>query len=219
MTDEHAMTSERIPTASRKKKANQFLAVLLVLVIVMFGFAYANAEFFVMICQKAGILSAPPEQADAALAGQKAGRPLEVYFSANVNDGLPIAFTVDQRYQKTNLGVTTTNDYRFTNLSDRTIYFRPIHDVNPTQAGKPDVMLLTKCFCFDMQKIEPQQTYTLPVEYTYTDKLNEKTRVIRMNYSLFPSTKEAYEEWQAQAEQGVKLSPTGEDFLKEALPQ
>ncbi len=211
-------TNERLPR--QRKKATMYLWALIILVGGMFGFAYANSEFFIMICQKAGLLSTPPEQLRAeAVASEEIGRPLDVYFSANVNDGLPVSLRVEDRYQKAHVGETKIMDYHFTNLTNRKLYFRPVHDVYPIQAGKPDVMLLTKCFCFDMQKIEPNQTYSLPVEYTFTDKLEEDTRTIRMNYSLFPATKAAYEEWEATQEEGDPntLPGKGEDFVKKEL--
>jgi cytochrome c oxidase assembly protein subunit 11 len=202
VTHEQIPGHDRVPSSMTNKRAGKYLVALLVLVIGMTAFAYANAEWFVMICQRAGIISTPPEdlRGVAAAPGQEPGRPLDVYFAANVNDGLPIAFTVEKRFQKAHVGETAINYYRFTNLSDRTLYFRPVHDVNPIQAGQADVMLLTKCFCFDMQKIDPHQTYSLPVDYTFTDKLEDATRTIRMNYSLFPSTKAAYDEWVESSE-------------------
>lgn len=218
-THERLPQSERIPTggAGTEQKKLIWASALLVFVIGMVAFAYANAELFAALCQRVGILPADVEMAEGVTPMEK-GRPLDVYFSANVNDGLPITLSVVNRFQKTNVGVAKLNDYRFTNLSDRTIYFRPVHDIFPIEAGTSDILLLTKCFCFDLQKIEPHQTYTLPVEYTFTDKLDEKVRTIRMDYTLFPSSKEAYEEFQKAAEAGnEKLPKSGDEFLKEKL--
>ena len=175
--------------------------ILAFLVVGMFVVAYANAEFFVMICQRVGLLSADPQDLRGEVVGEgEPGRKLEVYFTAQVNDNLPIVMSVDNKYQKTNVNVRTINDYRFTNLSDRTIYFKPVHDVYPNRAGAPEVMLLTKCFCFDLQKIEPNQKYSLPVEYTFTDDLDPKVSTIRMSYTGFPSSKEAYDAFIAAEE-------------------
>lgn len=190
------VTNERLPGKVRPsgRRSNLMLAGLLLFVCGMFGFAYANAEFFVMICQRVGLIA--PDAASlqtAAVTDRPAGRPLEVYFSANVANGLPIAFTVDKRFQKTNVNAPQINDYRFTNLSRETIYFRPVHDVYPTKAGLTGTLELLKCFCFDEQMIEPGQSYTLPVEYIFNETLPDNVHVIRMNYTLFPSTRQAYE--------------------------
>ena len=194
---------ERLPSARPGAKRYLHLAILSAVVLGMFGFAYANAEFFVMICQKAGLIAEDPTSLRRTIVEDEVpGRPLEVYFSANVGDNLPIAFSVDNSFQRTNQGKRAINDYRFTNLSDRTIYFRPVHDVAPMQAGRDNVLELEKCFCFELQKIEPRESYSLPVVYRFSDKLEERTRVIRMNYTLFESTKEAYDAAQAAIEAG-----------------
>ncbi len=181
-----------------------WLALLSVIVAGMFGFAYANAEFFTLICQKIGLYGATANQlkTDPAPDGRVEGHPVDVYFTATVADGLPLAFSVKERFQKTRLNARTLNEYRFTNLADRTIYFRPVHDVQPTRANNVDTLELTKCFCFDLQKIDAGQSYMLPVEYTFTDVL-DGTRVLTMNYTLFPSTKADYEKSLADAEQGA----------------
>lgn len=210
MEHEQDVPNERLPGKRRPGAGpvrNRYvqLAILSALVIGMFGFAYANAEFFVMICQKAGLIPEDPTSLRRTIVeDEEPGRPLEVYFSANVADDLPIAFSVDNSFQRTQQGKRAINDYRFTNLSDRTIYFRPVHDVSPMQAGRDSVLELEKCFCFELQKIGPRETYSLPVVYRFSDQLEERTRVIRMNYTLFQSTAEAYEAAQAAIEAGYE---------------
>jgi cytochrome c oxidase assembly protein subunit 11 len=179
--------------AARTSRKNRHLAVLVVLVVGMFAFAYANAEFFVMVCQKIGILQPDAQNLRGEITETEGGRPIDVYFSGNVSDNLPIAFSVRESFQRTRVGARTINDYTFVNLSNRTIYFRPVHSVSPHKAGLDDTLILEKCFCFDEQKIEPGERYTLPVVYSFSNKLANTTFVIKMNYTLFPSTKEAYE--------------------------
>lgn len=193
--NEQTATNERLPGHGprRGRKPTIYLIALTIVTVGMFGFAYANAELFVRICQDLGLLSSDPSRMRAGIVDTEGGRPLDIYFSANVADNLPIAFSVERSYQRVALGKAEMNDYHFRNLSDRTIYFRPVHDVNPVRAGGENVMLLEKCFCFTEQKLEPGQRYTLPVKYAFTDKLDERVSNIRMNYTLFPSTRQAYE--------------------------
>ncbi len=208
MENAERMPNERLPGKERlpgnpMRRRYLHLAGLVVLVAGMFGFAYANAEFFIMICQRAGLLSEDPSALRKEIVEGELGRPLEVYFSANVGDNLPIAFSVENSYQRTQLGKRTINDYRFVNLSDRTIYFRPVHDVSPTQAGRDKVMELEKCFCFELQKIGPRESYSLPVVYRFTEQLDDRTRTIRMNYTLFESDKASYDAAQKAIEAGL----------------
>ena len=188
------VVSERIPTKVRSKIRKQVL-ILAMIGLGMFGFAYANAEFFVLLCQKAGLLSRGPTQ--GAITEVKGGRPLEVFFSANVNDNLPIDFTVEQSVKKMRLGEKAMVNYRFTNLSNETIYFRPTHDVSPLAAQRDGVLVLERCFCFDEQKIEPKASYTMPVLFTFTDKLDPATGTVFMRYFLWRSSKERYDAFYA----------------------
>jgi cytochrome c oxidase assembly protein subunit 11 len=192
---EKDMTNERLPGRERSAGAKKgiWLGGLAAVAIGMFVFAYVNAEFFVMICQEVGLLSKDPNRARSAIVEGEAGRPVDVYFSAHVADNLPIAFSVVDSYQTVNLGRAKINDYTFRNLSDETIYFRPVHDINPLKAGEEGTLVLEKCFCFTEQMLEPGQKYTLPVKYTFTDNLPENVYTIKMAYTLFPSSKEQYE--------------------------
>jgi cytochrome c oxidase assembly protein subunit 11 len=197
-----APNSEPLPTARRRGRAQRQLIILSLIGIGMFSFAYANAEFFVMLCQKAGLLSSGPSDVRGTITETEKGRPIEVFFSAAVNDRLPVAFAVDRNVLKMQLGEKVMVNYRFTNLSKETVYFRPTHDVSPIQAGRDGVMILEKCFCFDEQKIDAGASYTLPVVFTFTDKLDEETGTIFMRYFLWKSSQEQYDAFYARKEAG-----------------
>ncbi len=186
--------NERLP-GKRSSKNSRYMFILVFVMIGMFGFAYANAKWFVIFCERIGVLSTSPTAvAVDGPGGERApGHELKVYFSAYVNDDLPISFSVKNRTQKSNVNKWQTNDYRFTNLSNDTIYFKPVHDIFPTKAGIAETLELSRCFCFDLQKLEPRQSYSLPVTYLFNDTLGDDVKIIKMSYSLHPSTKEEYE--------------------------
>lgn len=190
--------SERRPDHVAAARSRRSLILLSALGIGMFGFAYANVPYFYKVCRAIGVL--PPElgEAKTAVDTPDAGRPLEVYWMANAGD-MPIAFSVKNRVQDTTVGSREMNEYRFVNLTKETIYFRPVHDVSPMEAGKESILTLEKCFCFDVQKILPAQEYVLPVIYRFGEDLNPATRTITMSYTLFPSTKEQYDAFMAEA--------------------
>jgi cytochrome c oxidase assembly protein subunit 11 len=208
MGNDDVLIDERLPGA-RKSAKGMWLTALALLVGGMFAFAYLNAEFFIMLCQKVGILEPNPSSLRGTIADATPGRPIDVYFSANVGDGLPIAFTATRSFQKTRLNERTMNDYKFVNLSNQEIYFRPVHSVSPFRAGREEVLILEKCFCFDEQKIGPGETYILPIVYSFSDKLEDNVHVIQMNYTLFQSTREAYDAFYSRADQTGEDSPHG----------
>lgn len=177
-----------------------WLGALAVLVAGMFGFAYLNAEFFIMLCQKVGLLEPDSSALRGTIADAEPGRSIDVYFSANVGDDLPMAFRPARAFQRTRLNERTINDYTFVNMSNQEIYFRPVHSVSPIRAGRENTLVLEKCFCFDEQKIGPGETYTLPVVYSFNENLDDNVHTIQMNYTLFRSTRANYEAFYARAE-------------------
>lgn len=185
--------NENVPGGSHSRKTALLMVFILTLLAGMFGFVYANARFFVVLCQKVGLLAESPMAIKGNIEDLPLGREMEIYFSAHVNDGMPIVFSVDRRMQKARLNQKVMNEYRFVNTSNQTLYFQPIHDVYPMQAGSEETMILEQCFCFTQQKLEPFQSYTMPVVYTFTENLEDSTHVIKMTYSLAPSDKQAYE--------------------------
>lgn len=195
--------------ATQKKKATKMMAILLALVIGMFGFAYANAEFFVTICRQVGLLSEAPTALRGDASGLEIGRPIDVYFSAHTADNLPIVFTVQTRLQRTNIGARMINDYRFVNTSGETIYFKPVHDVFPMAAGREDSLILEACFCFTQQVIGPYETVRMPVIYTFTDKIPADVHVIKMAYTLHRSDKASYDAAQAAYQAGQQDAARG----------
>lgn len=203
VTHEGMAVDERLPgLGGRRKSAGLWLVVAGALAAALLGFAYANAGLLVRAGQQVGLLASGPAAAiapeDLLLPGKEAGREIEVIFTAQVNGDLPIAFSVNESRQTTRVNQYQINDYRFTNLSRDTIYFRPVHDVYPQSAGSSEVLVLRKCFCFDMQKIGPGESYTLPVEYAFNEGIEDGVDRIRMVYTLTTATREQYEAAQEQ---------------------
>lgn len=64
-------------------------------------------------------------------------------------------------------------------------------------AQRDGVLVLERCFCFDEQKIEPKASYTMPVLFTFTDKLDPATGTVFMRYFLWRSSKERYDAFYA----------------------
>lgn len=197
--------NEQVPTGSStgEKSKMKTLGILLAIGIGMFGFAFANAEFFVMICQEAGLIAQDPEKIRGEAIEAEYGRPITVYFSGVTADNLPVDIQVSERMQRTKLNKREVVDYFITNLSDRTIYINPHHDVNPIRVNNEEMMRLEECFCFTYQKLEPGQRRTFPVVYLFTDDVPDNVRNIKMHYTIFETTKERYEESLAKEEQDI----------------
>ncbi|OGC76445.1 MAG: hypothetical protein A2Z27_04505 [candidate division Zixibacteria bacterium RBG_16_50_21] len=154
-------------------------------VVSMLAFAYVNVPLFRMYCQKVGIAIAPNNEAKADL--QKTDREVTVLFTGVVADDMPIVFKADKAFDEIKLGEESKTSYHFVNLSDDTIFFRPVHSVLPENAATK--LTLKKCFCFDDQTILPGQSYTLPVVYSFASDLDTSIERITFHYTLFKKDK------------------------------
>lgn len=170
----------------RKKKKNfKLFLILLGLGIFMFLFAFLNVPLFRMYCLKVGIAIAPNAKADGE--SKSKDRQVTVLFTSVVAENAPILFKPRDSFQTIKVGETARNEYTFQNLSNDTIYFRPVHSVLPENAATK--LTLSKCFCFDDQVILPHQKYTLPVLYSFKSDLDPEVENITMHYTLFPKAK------------------------------
>jgi cytochrome c oxidase assembly protein subunit 11 len=169
----------------KKKKNLKLFLILAGLGIFMFVFAFVNIPLFRMYCQKVGIAISPNSKAESGT--ESDGREVTVLFTSVVANNAPILFKPKDSYQNIIVGETAKNEYRFVNLSNDTIYFRPVHSVLPEDAAKK--LTLSKCFCFDDQVILPHQEYILPVLYSFKTDLDSEVENITMHYTLFPKEK------------------------------
>lgn len=150
-------------------------------VVGMLVFAYVNVPLFRMYCQRVGIAISPNTEAKVNLA--PVDRKVTVLFTGVVADDMPIAFKADKAFEEIKLGEESKTSYHFVNLSNDTIYFRPVHSVLPEKAAAR--LSLIKCFCFDDQIILPRQSYTLPVVYSFASDLDPEVERITFHYTLF----------------------------------
>jgi cytochrome c oxidase assembly protein subunit 11 len=150
----------------------------------MFAFAFANVPAFKLFCQKLGFGLSPnntePKVSDAAAVGN---RKVEVLFMGVVAGGAPIAFEGVEPTKEVQLGKQTETAYRFVNLSNDTIRFRPVHSILPE--GAATRFSLKKCFCFDDQTLLPKQEVTMPVVFSIAPDLDSNVERVTLNYTLF----------------------------------
>ena len=166
------------------KKNRKFLIGFLLLAMAMFAFAYVNVPLYRLVCQKLGVAIAPDEKNISRLPEGIAGRKIKVRFSGLVAQGLKVSFASEESIQSIELGKESQNKYVFTNLTNDTVRFRPVHSVLPEDAASK--INLTKCFCFDDQTLLPHQRLELPVIYTIGSNLDPEVDYVTMHYTLFP---------------------------------
>lgn len=135
-----------------------------------------------ILCEATGSQMQPNNPAVAAAAPVATGRHVEVFFESKVFDDLPVRFTAEHQTQRVEVGQDARNLYRFQNLSDRTIHFRPVHQVSPSRVAEHFGMKV--CFCFNDQTLGPGESAEYPVVYTFAPELDARVKDVTICYSL-----------------------------------
>jgi cytochrome c oxidase assembly protein subunit 11 len=150
----------------------------------MFGFAFAQVPLFSLFCQKIGFAISPLSDVKEA----SDGREVKVLFTGVVAGKLPVYFKAKRSIETVKIGQKFENEYKFVNMSDDTVYFRPVHSILPEDAAKKFTM--TKCFCFDDQTLLPHEEKTFPVISILSADLNPDVEQVTLHYTLFEKEKD-----------------------------
>lgn len=170
------------------KNNTKMLIGLLAVVLGMFAFSYANIPLFKRFCAAVGINISQPEDMAARAATATAGdvdnsRDIRVLFTTTISDNLPLVFESDKSRSTVHPGEMDEVQYRFVNLSNDTIYFRPVHSVYP--AGANDKYSMIKCFCFRDMILAPREEVSHPLLYSVHKDISPSISRITMHYTLF----------------------------------
>ena len=158
---------------------------MITVIVAMFIFGYANVPLFKRFCSAIGIGLSPNAEIgnDSTEVVLDKTRPLKVIFTTTVNDDLPILFKSEKNSSNIFVGESDRNIYHFTNLTDDTLYFRPVHSVFPAQASKRYTML--ECFCFRDMVLMPKEDVAVPLVYYFKNDLDPEVNRVTMHYTLF----------------------------------
>lgn len=170
-------SSQDIVVRRRNRKLLYFGLVPVMLI--MLGVAFVQIPLFRMFCQKIGFGISP--LADVTEGGT--GRMVKVLYTGVAAGDLPVYFRPKQAIQTVEVGAKFENEYRFVNMSDDSVFFRPVHSILPEDAAKKFTM--TKCFCFDDQALGPHEEKTFPVVSILSADLKGSVQQVTLHYTLF----------------------------------
>lgn len=150
----------------------------------MLFFLFGYSAFYGLWCKLTGTQISPnnPNASLAAPLPGNAGRVIEVFFEGKAYDNLPVRFYPSEPRVMARIGSDARMTYRFKNLSDQTVRFRPVHLVSPLIAGQHFSMKM--CFCFTDQTIPPGGSTEYPVVFAFDDQIDPRVTSVTVRYSL-----------------------------------
>uniref|UniRef100_A0A7S2WBI7 Cytochrome c oxidase assembly protein COX11, mitochondrial n=1 Tax=Mucochytrium quahogii TaxID=96639 RepID=A0A7S2WBI7_9STRA len=156
-------------SAEQSAKNLNVLLYMMSIVIAGVGIAYAAVPLYKVFCQVTGFggttQQVTMEQAKKMVPVPGAA-PITVEFVCNTSDSLPWEFKAQQREVCVVPGETALAFYTARNKSDKPITGVATYNITPAKAGI--YFNKIQCFCFDQQRLRPNEEVDMPV-FFYVD--------------------------------------------------
>jgi len=161
---------------------------LLLIVLLMGGFAFALVPLYRKICQVVGINDTRDVNFAVTNSQVDLSRSVAMEFVAAVNQNAPLRFEPVDREVRIHPGEVTTIRYRATNTTDHILVGQAVPSYGPVNAQQ----YLTKlqCFCFNNQTFQPHETREMPVVLVIARDLPKDMDTITLAYTFFDITAE-----------------------------
>ncbi|WP_309083654.1 cytochrome c oxidase assembly protein [Chelativorans sp.] len=181
------------PAQTEKNRGRRNLGVALTCAGVfagMVGMSFAAVPLYRMFCDFTGYggTTKRVEQYSETILD----RTITVRFDANTN-GLPWEFKPKQRQVTLKIGETTEIAYLARNLAGAATSGTATYNVTPARAGA--YFNKMECFCFTEQKLEPGQSYEMPVQFFVDPEIVnvpelKNLKTITLSYTFYPMRQE-----------------------------
>lgn len=156
---------------------------LLLVVAIMFGFAFALVPLYDVFCKITGLQGKTENQPAVFQRGLDSSRFITVQFLANLNRDLPIGFYPSVKTIKIHPGQTTRISYFVKNLTSHELLLQAIPSVSPGQAAQ--FFQKTECFCFRKQALKPHEKKEMPVVFRVDPSLPKEYKLLTLAYTFF----------------------------------
>ncbi len=170
-----------------RDKNQQLLLNVVMIVVGMFGLAYASVPLYDLFCRVTGFDGTTQQAAEYP--NYISDRKVKVRFNAVTNPDLPWQFEAEQVVMDMRVGEPGLAYFWAENKADTATTGTSIYNVTPPKAG--GFFNKVQCFCFEEQTLEPGQRMRFPVSFFIDpDMLQEKNlddvETITLSYTFFP---------------------------------
>ncbi len=172
-------TETNTETTQKNKKMLVILSSVAVGML-LFG-VFILPPFYRMACKIVGVDLNPDNDVELGAVDPDANA-ISVSFQARVLDNLPVRFYAEHKKAKIKPGEAGFNTFYFENLSNETVYIRPLHTVTPSFAAAEFDMRV--CFCFNDQELGPGEKREYPIEYSFSKEIDGRVARSLVRYDL-----------------------------------
>jgi len=170
-------------TATSVDSANrQLLKKLLVVSVLMFGFAFALVPFYEKICEALGVNNLAGEVATPVNTQVDATRTVVIELDGNTHE-MPWRFRPLVNHVDVHPGQVMTVEYEVSNVRGEAITGQAVPSYGPRNAAQYFRKL--DCFCFKQQTLAAGETRRMPVTFIVDPGLPKDVGTITVSYTFF----------------------------------
>ncbi len=161
------------------------MAMLALLAVGMFGFAFALVPLYEVFCELTGLngktsareVVTNPERVDRE-------RTVTVQFLARVGKGLPWEFRPTEHSLRVQPGEIHTTRYYVRNRAGKTVTGQAVPSVSPGQAALH--LKKIECFCFTQQQLLANEEREISLRFYVDAELPREINTLTLSYTMFP---------------------------------
>jgi len=159
---------------------------MVLVAILMFGFAFALVPLYNVFCEITGLNGKTSGQVEEDVLKTQIvdeNRLVTVQFDGSVNSELNWEFKPTEFEMQVIPGKLYKTNFYAKNLSDIDVTGRATYSVSP---GKASLYFnKTECFCFTEQTLKAQEEVLMPVRFIVDSKLTKDVNIMTLSYTFF----------------------------------
>ena len=159
-------------------------ALLLLLAVGMFGFAFALVPLYDVFCELTGLNGKTAGRVIyTSQVAQAPDREVTIQFLAHVGNGMPWEFRPMEPELRVRPGEMHTTNFYVRNRAGQAVTGQAVPSVTPGVAALH--LHKTECFCFRQQRLDAGEEMELPVTFFVGAELPEEIHTLSLSYTLF----------------------------------
>ena len=174
-------------THSKTKSRNtqrKHTALLLLLAVGMFGFAFALVPLYNVFCELTGLNGKTAGRvAVSEQVSSTSDREVTIQFLAQVAKGMPWEFRPTETQLRVRLGEINTTQFYVRNRATESVTGQAVPSVAPGLAAQ--YLHKIECFCFTQQRLDGGAAMEMPVQFFVGTDLPEEVHTLSLSYTLF----------------------------------
>lgn len=166
----------------------KLLLTLFIIVVSMFGFAFALVPIYNSLCKTLGINGKISQSSSTIVPTLKEdlSRSVKVEFVATNNSGIPWQFYPKTQVLTVHPGEIAKLAFYAENQTNHRMTVQAIPSVTPGIAAK--YIKKTECFCFEHQTLNGHEAMDMPLLFHLDEDLPPHIKTITLAYTLFDVT-------------------------------